>query len=152
VNHVTTEVITATVAICPETSGVFTLTKTLTCAAHDSACGAPGATKTTALTVTVTPLAPSDQTTHVVPGCTPGAPGPSVCVQCAPATPTATTLVVAPTAKCTANCGVPSVNGTVTAAGPKATKPVTAGAAKMGWASGVVAVVGGGLLMAVLGL
>ena len=143
-NHVTTEVITATTAICPETTGTYTIHKTLTCSARDSGCGAPGATKTSALTVTVSPLAPTDYTTQIVPGCTPGAPGPSACVQCSTGGVAAhTTLVVAvPTTK---------ANGTATAA-PKPTKPVTAGAGRMGWASGVVAVASGALLMVVMGL
>ena len=130
-------------AICPETTGTYTIHKTFTCSAQDSGCGAPGATKTSALTVTVSPLAPTDRTTQIVPGCTSGAPGPSACVQCATGGAAAhTTLVVAvPTAK---------VNGTATAA-PKPTKPVTAGAGRIGWASGVVAVAGGALLV-VMGL
>ena len=142
-NHVTTEIITATTAICPETTGTYTIPQKITCSARDSGCGTPGATKTSALTVTVSPLAPTDRTTQIVPGCTSGAPGPSACVQCAPGgTAAHTTLVVAvPTTK---------LNGTATAA-PKPTKPVTAGAGRMGWASGVVAVVGGALLV-VMGL
>jgi hypothetical protein len=156
INRVTTEVITATTAVCPETTGTYTIHKTITCSNHASGC-TPGATKTAALTVTVSPLAPSESTTHIVPGCTPGAPGPSDCAQCGPGGAAPTTMVVAvptaaPSAKCTGNCPQGG-NGTVTGA-PKPTKSVvTSGVGRAaGWVSGAVAVVAGGVLMAVMGL
>jgi hypothetical protein len=164
INHVTTEVITATTTICPETTGTYTLTKTITCPAHGGDC----TPKTQTLTVTVSPLAPSERTTHVVPGCTPGATGPSVCAQCgtgagpttlvswsasATATAVPTWSAGVTTTTCpggAAGCGG-GVNGTVTGtAGAKPTKVVTAGAASVGVASGIMAVVVG--VMAVMGL
>jgi hypothetical protein len=168
INHLTTEVVTATTTICPETTGTYTLTKTITCPAHGGDC----TPKTQTLTVTVSPLAPSERTTHVVPGCTPGATGPSVCAQCSsgagPTTliswsasatatgsflPSLTASAGVTTTKCpggAAGCGG-GVNGTVTGtAGVKPTKIATAGAANVGVASGVMAVVVG--VMAVMGL
>ncbi|KAK4035318.1 aspartic peptidase domain-containing protein [Parachaetomium inaequale] len=153
-SHVTTEVVTVTTAICPETTATYTFHKTLTCSAHDSGSCPSGSTKTTALTVTVSPLPPTERTTHVVPGCTPGATGPSVCAQCGPAATQVTTLVAAaPTAGCV-GCPSPSGghkgNSTVTATVRPTGGVVTAGADRVGVMYGVVVVMGG--LMVVMGL
>ncbi|KAK3906135.1 aspartic peptidase domain-containing protein [Staphylotrichum tortipilum] len=150
-NKVTTEVVTITTAVCPETTGTFTIHKTVSCSAGEAGCPS-GGSKTEAVTVTVTPLPPTERTTHVVPACTSGAPGPSACAQCGPGSKPTTLAVALPTAtlKCSAP-GCPAGNATVTTGGaPKPTKIVTAGAARAGWASAVFAVVGGAVMVALL--
>ncbi|KAH6848023.1 aspartic peptidase domain-containing protein [Chaetomium sp. MPI-CAGE-AT-0009] len=156
-HHLTTEIITATTTICPESTATYTIHPTLPCISSSSA-ACPSAPP--ALTVTVSPLPPAQRTTaHGVPGCTPGAPGPSGCVQCGPGNgggAKVTTLVAAvPTA---AGCvGCPPVgggNGTVTTAGVRPTGAVVTGgvgAAAVGMGGwGVVGVVV--VVVGVLGL
>ncbi|KAL2139257.1 hypothetical protein VTI28DRAFT_5444 [Corynascus sepedonium] len=137
--QVTTEIITKTTTVCPETTGTYTFPRTVTCNGdNDSSCPS-GSTRTTTLTVTVSPLPPTERTTHVVPGCTTN-----------PSITTSTTLVTAlPTGDCV-GCppGGHGGNWTITATA----KPpiVTAGGAKVGVVYGAMGFVGG--LMAVIGL
>ncbi|KAL1841820.1 hypothetical protein VTJ49DRAFT_6573 [Mycothermus thermophilus] len=138
-HQVTTEMVTVTATVCPETTGTFSIIKTLTCSGAPSFCPY-GSTTTTAVPVTVTPVPPTERTTHVVPGCTPGAPGPSDCIQCSPTAPTTLASITH------AATYVPTASATATKA------VVTAGAARAGVVQVVGTIVAGALAMVLVGM
>ncbi|AEO62142.1 hypothetical protein MYCTH_2313164 [Thermothelomyces thermophilus ATCC 42464] len=143
-HEVTTEIITKTTAVCPETTATYTIPRTITCPGSGGGDDCPpGATRTTTLTVTLSPVGPTDRTTHVVPGVTTTTP---TTITAPPTGQTTTTLVPALPPTTTTMSGHRGINGTVTAT----SKPpaVTAGSAKVGLVSGATAIVAG--VMAVL--
>ncbi|KHO00322.1 secreted aspartic proteinase [Metarhizium album ARSEF 1941] len=65
--HVTTEVITSTTHLCPESTATFTISRTHTCREDENGCE-PGDETTTVFTVTIEPHTTADRPTPA-PGC-----------------------------------------------------------------------------------
>ncbi|KAG8424616.1 hypothetical protein J3458_001389 [Metarhizium acridum] len=110
--HVTTEVVTSTTYLCPESTATFTITRTHTCREGDNGCRS-GDVVTTVFTVTVEPQPTADKPTPV-PGCGDN------CVLPPPAQ-------TRPAAETTAAETQPSITAIITAPGPVPTVPGTNG-------------------------
>ncbi|KAH0594468.1 hypothetical protein MHUMG1_07818 [Metarhizium humberi] len=114
--HVTTEVITSTTYLCPESTATFTIPRTHTCREGDSECK-PGDTVTTVFTVTVEPQPTADKPTPV-PGCGDNCVLPPPAQTQPPAETTAAETQPGITAVITAPGSVPTTvsgtNGTIT--------------------------------------
>lgn len=157
-HQVTTELVTSTTTICPETTATYTLHQTLTCSSDSSPDSCPlGSTITTAVTVTATPLAPSERTIHAVPGCALCGAGveesSSAVVSTSVALPTAAVKCRGP--GCVGGGVWRGGNGTVTGTGVVVATPTkgvfTAGAARIGLTHLVGALVVRGAVLAVMG-
>ncbi|KAK1827752.1 aspartic peptidase domain-containing protein [Podospora conica] len=131
VGAVVTKIITAQTTICPATVGTYAIPRTFICSGADTGRGCPsaGATRTALVPITVVPPQPGSP--KVVPGCTEGAPLPTLATGAEPAAaPGGGPTTVAPGAG-------RGGNGTAVSKPP----PVLAGAGAVG--ASVVAVVFG---------